>query len=1374
MKKLCWVWLLLLSLFIHEKSDAQKNDLRFQHLSTQQGLSHNFVTSIWQDRDGFMWFGTANGLNKYDGYDFTTFQFDPKYPDHTLNNNIVTDVREDRAGQLWATTLGGGLHRVDKKSGEMTCYSVPPGLSNFWNALFNIYADSQGSLWIGSALGILHFNPQTKQFTPYPMERVNRVIGTDTQGRLLVHVKSQGQLYSLDPKSGRFESKTLHFPNGTSQDQQKVWRRAASGRSFPLSFQTGATISPSAILLDKSGTLWIGTSGSGLFRLDSKNGTETLSNYNPQGEVHETIYEDGLYEDAEGFIWVASPSGLQRIDQKVDQVTTFQADPGVSGSLSSNDVRCLYQDRTGNYWVGTDNGINKAISNPKPFLTIPATSSASPIRIPEYNVQAVFEDHTGIVWLGSLQKGLYQWLPDKRRLQHISATSSGLASEGVGAIFEDSKRRLWVSTKEALHLFNRTSRKFTRYSTTIPVLFMDEDAEGKLWIGGTEGLRGGIAQFDPATGKFNYFIRDMSNPTATGDSLEGLNFFFVLDLVVSRFGDVWVATSQGVNRLKPDTGKFTYYLADSLSEGHLSDNFTRSLYEDSNGTMWVGTNQGGLNWFDPRTETFSCISISDGLPSNQVASITGDSRGNLWLSTHHGISRYNPTTRTFRNFDMRDGLPDDEFNIGSVHNRDDKIFFGSVNGAVAFHADQIKDNDVVPPVHITSLKVLEKRRPTPVGDLELQYDENFLSFDFVSLNYNVPEKNQYAYQLEGLDKDWIYSNSRRFANYTELSPGAYTFRVKASNNDGIWNTAGTSLKIIINPPWWHTWWAYILYGLTGLCLFFISKRHLIMREKLRTELKFERLASEKLQEVDALKSRFFANLSHEFRTPLSLIRGTVQKLQGQEITSSQHQSDYQLIDRHTGQLLEMINQLLDLSKLEGGKLSLNLQSFEVSGFLKDIAGTFASLFESRKITYRYTVPILPVWVRMDLDKLERVISNILSNAAKFTASNGEVRFSASIEKAEVDKFNLQLIVEDTGIGISQNHLSRIFDRFYQVDNTATRNYEGTGIGLALVKELVELHGGAIRVQSTEGKGTTFKVWLPVVLAAEGESTQGTDQNMSIISLVTNDVTAEANMLNPRSETLRLLVVEDNQDLRHFIVNCFSTNYLVQQAENGEEGLRLALETVPDLIISDIMMPGVNGINLCGQLKTDERTNHIPIILLTAKADVESKLKGLLGGADDYLTKPFNLEELMVRVKNLLESRRMLKEKYSKKLMIQPAEVSVTSVDEKFIQKALLILESNLSNPDFEVNTFTKEIGMSHTHLHRKLTALIGQSPSELIRTFRLKRAATLLEQKHGNVSEIAFMVGFNSPNYFTKCFREFFGQTPSEYTIKHSSIEQEK
>jgi signal transduction histidine kinase/DNA-binding response OmpR family regulator/streptogramin lyase len=896
---------------------------------------------------------------------------------------------------------------------------------------------------------------------------------------------------------------------------------------------------------------------------------------------------------------------------------------------------------------------------------------------------------------------------------------------------------------------------------------MDEDARGHLWIGGSVGLKGAIARLDPLTGQFRYYTRDVLRPQSEAalPANGTLNHFLVLDLLVGRKGDIWVATARGLNRLNPATGKFTYYLADSVyAKGKLTDNWVRALYEDEQGILWVGTHHGGLNRFNPQTKAFSYFTIREGLPSNQVVSIAADPKGNLWLGTGHGISRFNPARKTFRNFDVRDGLPDDECNLGSVHSREGRLLFGTVNGAVGFQADQIGENTAIPPVHLSGIKVLEKSCPIPTGTLELPYNENFISFEFVALNYEAPEKNQYAFRLEGLDKDWINAGNRRFASYTDLRPGRYIFRVKASNNDGRWNNTGASLKVVIYHPWWQTVWAYSLYAAGLLALTLLARRQLINRERLRSELKFERLASEKLQEVDGLKSRFFANLSHEFRTPLALIRGTVEKLQAAQVNG--HQADYQLLNRQAGHLLDMINQLLDLSKLEAGKLALNAQPENLSAFLKELTRSFVALFESRQLTYRYTLPMQPVWVAMDREKLTRILTNLLTNAAKFTPAGGEVQFSASIEALQNNTVSLQVVVQDTGIGIAPQLLPHVFDRFFQADPSATRPHEGTGIGLALVKELVELHGGATEVESTEGEGTTFRVRLPFMLAAREQESKETAPRppVSVETMPSIDP-----QLEPTGHGPELLIIEDNADLRAFLKDCFAQNYRVLEASNGTEGLKQALENLPDLVISDIMMAGMSGVELCRRLKTDERTSHIPVILLTAKAEPESKLEGLETGADEYLTKPFDRQELLVRVKNLLDGRKKLQERFRRQLVVQPAEVTVTSADEKFLHKVFALLEANLSNADFDVSAFSQEMGMSQTHLHRKVTALTGQSANELIRTFRLKKAAGLLAQQHGNVGEIAYLVGFSSPNYFTKCFREYFGQTPTEYARRQAT-----
>lgn len=530
--------------------------------------------------------------------------------------------------------------------------------------------------------------------------------------------------------------------------------------------------------------------------------------------------------------------------------------------------------------------------------------------------------------------------------------------------------------------------------------------------------------------------------------------------------------------------------------------------------------------------------------------------------------------------------------------------------------------------------------------------------------------------------------------------------------------------------------------------------------------------TQELKELDSLKSRFFANLSHEFRTPLSLIIGSVEKLQQDEQhlerRAVDRRSDYQLIERSAGRLLKLINQLLDLSRLEVGKLELHPQPGEITDFLQGMAGSFASLFESKAITYHYSVPLQPFWVLMDSDKLEKIISNLLTNAYKFTPANGRVRFSVSVEALQTGTYELQLIIEDTGIGIANHQLSRIFDRFYQVDDSATRSYEGTGIGLSLVKELVELHGGHIQVESTLGSGTNFRVRLPLDTVPPGEipDRKNTESEIPLadpvtLLLPTIENPPQTGKQMGRSE--HLLIVEDNGELRQFLVSHLSKTYVVSTEENGTCGYQTALKIIPDLILSDVMMPGLDGMHLCERLKTDERTSHIPIILLTARADLDSKLKGLETGADDYIPKPFSMPELQVRVRNLLESRKKLRERFSRQIILQPTELVVTSLDEQFLRKALAVTEANLTNADFDVALFSRELGLSRTQLHRKLTALTDQSPNEFIRAIRLQRAADLLRQQQGNVAEVAYQVGFSSANYFTKCFRDVYGQTPTEY-----------
>ncbi len=822
----------------------------------------------------------------------------------------------------------------------------------------------------------------------------------------------------------------------------------------------------------------------------------------------------------------------------------------------------------------------------------------------------------------------------------------------------------------------------------------------------------------------------------------------------------------------------------------------RTICEDPRNpgqALWIGTAGGGLNHFDMQTEQFTHFTEKDGLPNDVVYGILIDSSNNLWMSTNKGLSRFNPTTGEFRNFDASDGLQSNEFNTGAYFkSQSGEMFFGGIKGLSYFQPSRVVDNPHIPAVVITGFRISNKpvspeEHPAILNsdiaearEIFLTYRENIISFEFAALDYSAPERNQYAYMLEGFNEDWIDNGATRTATFTNLPAGDYVFRVKAANNDNVWNESGAALRVHVAPPPWKTWWAYSLYGLAILGLLYGFRRYEMNRIRLKNDLAFEQVKIEQLHHLDEMKSRFFANISHEFRTPLTLILGQIESLMT-SISAAKDQRKLEVANRNARRLLGLINQLLDLSKIEAGGMTLHATRQNLVGFVKQVVYSFELMAEQRRITLQFSTERDDMPVRFEPDKMEKVFSNLLSNAIKFIppGRDGRITVECWAESGETAGQPEMAVVSvsDTGVGIAPEQAAHVFDRFYQADLSQTRQFDGTGIGLALVKELVELHGGDVSVNSIVGKGSDFFVRLP--LAGPAEISPPADDVQTPMTgeraIDAETLIGEVNGISPPAvEKIApgnakpiVLIVEDNPDIRAYIREQLENEFCTLEAGDGEAGISRALETIPDLIVSDVMMPKVDGYQLCQTLKKDEKTSHIPIVMLTAKADLQDKIAGLETGADAYLLKPFSARELLAQVRNLIHLRRELRERFRGVTVIKPAEVAVTPVDQAFLEKALAAIDREMSRPGFSVEALAEEIGMSVSQLNRKLNALIDQPAGQLIRSQRLQRAADLLRQQAGNVAEICYKVGFSDQANFTRAFKKQFGVSPSAYK-KHA------
>ncbi|MEP3210911.1 MAG: two-component regulator propeller domain-containing protein [Maribacter sp.] len=1321
-------------LLCFETSKAQ-NQVSFRQLSVKEGLSQNSAISIVQDSTGYLWIATQDGLNKYDGKEFTVFPYsfkDITRPDYSHLGSVYSD----NDGGLWMLPLDGIPYRFDV--GTQTFEPVSD-----IDQVSVVFQDSKFNTWFGTydnGLFLLDKKTQKPELI-VPYSQINGTVYKMVEspsGELML--TTDKQIVLIHPE--KFETSFL-FP------------KTIDGVTIAENF--------SDIVFDKAGGQWVATFGNGLyFREQHEDVFSRISDLPFLDYLPTNLNILDLHIDTHNRLWVATyGSGLYMIDLEGNKISHFNVEKHNPRALHYKDVLCIYEDHSGTMWFGTDGaGISYYDEYLEKFNSL--TIFQTPENISVDVIRAIVEADDESIWLGTSGKGLTQYDPKNNSWRTFTTgeRSQGISSDRVMSLLIDEQDNLFIGTQgNGLDILSKNG-KFQNYSNTTKLPLsantiwnIFKDSKNRIWLGTREE---GLIQFDKSLGEIQKFTHD---PKVSA-SLPSNNIRIITE---DSKGNLWIGTeADGIAHFNVESKTFTTYTSSAESNA-ISSNNIKSLYDDGKGVLWIGTNGGGLNAFDLEKQHFYTYTDADGLANNVIYAILPDDRGNLWLSSNRGLTKFTIPQNQLDvvpkvvNYDNYDGLTT-EFNTGAYYRNDTgTLYFGGLEGFYWFSPDEIQENKVLPKTVITGLQVFDEGKPLSPNTI-FAHDENTLSFTFSSLQYSLPEKNQYQYKLANYDTDWVHSGNTNFARYSHLAPGDYEFMVKSSNYDGVWNPETVSFKFSIASPWYLTAFAKTMYVLLFIAAAFGVYSYLKWRWRMRLDLKLKEEEAIRLQKLNDFKSKLYANISHEFRTPLTLISGPVDAKLGEGGLSDTDFTNFSMIKRNTNRLIALVDQLLHLAKLEKGKQKLKIAKGDLDLFLEMIASSFQYKAGLKKIDFKIAIaPLKNEW--FDADALEKIVSNLLSNAMKYGKDGG----ICELEATKIDGA-LQLIVSNTIPGSSEIEVDKLFTRFYQHDQYA----EGAGVGLALVKELVQLYQGQVDVKIDSNDMIHFKISIPLErsslknVAIEEDNGEA---NKSIVAGISDAVQlAEETTDSDAVEDLPLvLLVEDQKQVRDFLVSVWKYRYNVFEAKNGQEGIEKALEVVPDLILTDVRMPVCDGIELCNTLKTDERTSHIPIILLTAGIGEEQELKGLQSGADDFITKPFKLPILEKRVENLIETRKALRSRYSQEMVLKAKDIAITPTDAIFLNKLQDVLDEHLANPEFSPRYFCKELGMSRMQLHRKLLAFTGLSTTAFIRSQRLKQALHILQTSDATVNEVAYTVGFNTPSYFIKCFKEKYKKTPSQY-----------
>jgi len=1313
---------------------AQTNGSLIKYLAVENGLSNTVVNSLYQDRYGFMWMGTYDGLNRYDGYHFKIFRNNWN-DENSLINNHITVLNGDLKDRVWIGTQKGISYfdYADSKIHQVS-YATDKNQKKITASINSIAVGKNGSVYIA----------------------------TDENGLFVVDNSTEIAKSIRLNKSANFTVKSVCI-----DENQDLWLSIKDVGLCRYSEKTNKIVlvnknitAVTTIINDTKNSLWIGTEG-GLFSYQKNNNKIERFKYRLSSD---NVL--GLTIDKKNRLWIGTDGGGITIFDIAKQTVSYLTAGKEKGLLSSNSIGAIYEDKEARKWIATLRGGVNIIDNVGgQFEEIQSNPYQKNTLVSNF-VLSFSEDENKNIWIGTDGGGLSIWNPNTnvyKNYVHEAGNNGSLKSNFVTSILKDEFNNVWVASfSGGIDRFDKGSQTFKHYNCYNSVKGIDEvnlwklyeDHQHNLWAGTTKG--GALYMLNRKLDRFELF----------DDSLRDIHTIYQ-----DRQGSLWGGDYTHLIKIDVVNKKHQYIPVNSA---------IRAIHEDKFKNLWIGTEGGGLLLFDRKKQKFTRYIVADGLPSNSILNILEDNEGNLWCSTFNGLSKFNSQQKKFKNYYATDGLQSNQFNYNAaLRLSNGEFLFGGINGFNKFFPDRIKINKRIPKIVITDFRINNQpidedpnfRKETSVVALQqiaIPYNSAVISVEFAAIEFSFQDQIKYAYYLEGWDRNWNYVDKLNTAYYSRLNEGSYKLHLKSTDTDGFWTNNERVIIIKILPPWYRTWWAYTFYIMLFSSLYYTFVKYRKRQDRLKHDIEIANLKMEREKDLNEKKLNFFTNISHELRTPLTLIVNPIKDILSTKEAGTE-KNDLNVVYRNSRRLLSLVDQLLLFRKTESETESLKLLRIDLCKFAKEIFLCFNYLAKNNNIDYNFNCEEEELFICADRDKLEIVLFNLLSNALKFTPKGGFVRLNIAQNNESI-----LISVSDSGPGIPEDVGEKLFDKFYKVMNNTSLKI-GFGIGLYLVKNFVELHHGKISYITKTNEGTTFNIELPKGEALESMPQVLPETELNYVNELIaqdeqeeiNDTEQPANLALLISDLHSILVVDDNEQIIEYINQIFHQHFKIYKAANGLEGLRLCQEYMPDIVISDVNMDGLNGIEFCKAIKEDPALSHIPVILLTADPSPETKLKGIEVGAYDFISKPFDKELFTAKINGVIKNRTNLQSYFYNEITLKSDPHKVSQEDKSFLQKCIMIIEDKLSEDEFNVKALASDLGMSHSNLYKKIKATSGLSINSFIRFIRLRKAAELLINTNLNINEAAFRVGINDIKYFRVQFQNQFKLTPSEFIKKH-------